>query len=197
MNEKTACWFCKQERPLQQHPVLCEACGKVQRIPPGASPFALLGFEEERFGIRFEEVETRWLKRSRKCHPDRYAMRDAQERRYAVEQMAATNDAFKMLSDCIARGAYLMKARGLPADAMPDEMFLMDMMEAQEAAASPGLNHDEMKSDFESRFSQDQAALEHIFDQPSERTQEAPLILTRLRYYRRVLDALAGRGPEI
>lgn len=197
MNKKTACWSCKHERPLQQHPVLCEVCGKVQRIPPGASPFALLGFAEERFGISFEEVETRWLKRSRKCHPDRYAMRDAQERRYAVEQMAATNDAFKTLSDCIARGAYLMKARGLPADAMPDEMFLMDMMEAQEAAASPGSNHGDMKSDFESRFSKGQAELEYILDRAGEHTQGAPLILTRLRYYRRVLDALTGRGPEI
>jgi curved DNA-binding protein CbpA len=197
MNEKYACWSCEQERPLEQHPVVCESCGKVQRIPPGASPFALLGFEAESFGISFEEVETRWLKRSRKCHPDRYAMRDAQERRYALEQMAAANDAFKTLSQVIARGAYLMQARGLPPDAMPDELFLMDMMEAQEAASSPGPDHLPMKSDFEKRFSEDQAQLEQIFDHASESTDEAPLLLTRLRYYRRVLDALEGRGPEI
>ena len=94
MNETYACWSCGQERPLQQHPVVCDGCGKVQRIPPGASPFALLGFEKELFGISFDDVERQWLKRSRKCHPDRYAMRDAQERRYAVEQMAATNEPF-------------------------------------------------------------------------------------------------------
>jgi DnaJ-domain-containing protein 1 len=169
----------------------------VQCIPPGASPYALLGFEKELFGISFDDVETHWLKRSRKCHPDRYAMRDAQERRYAVEQMAATNDAFKTLSQVIARGAYLMQARGLPADAMPDEEFLMDMMEAQEAAASPGSDHDRMKNDFANRFSQDQAQLEQIFDYASKQAEQAPLLLTRLRYYRRVLDALEGRGPEI
>ena len=197
MNEKYACWSCEQERPVNQHPVLCEGCGKVQRIPPGASPFALLGFEEERFGISFEEVETRWLQRSRKCHPDRYAMRDAQERRYAVEQMATTNDAFKTLSQVIARGAYLMNAQGLPADAMPDEDFLMDMMEAQEAASSPSPDHTLIKDDFENRFSKDQAKLEQIFDHAGDDRSEAPLLLTRLRYYQRVLDALDGRGPEI
>ena len=132
MNETIACWSCKTERPLHQHPVLCPSCGKVQRIPPGASPYAILGIESERFGISFDEVETKWLKRSRRCHPDRYAMKDAQERRYAVEQMAATNEAFKIVGEVIARGAYFLTTRGLPADAMPDEEFLMEMMEALE-----------------------------------------------------------------
>ena len=197
MNETIACWSCETERPINQHPVLCPACGKVQRIPPGASPYAILDIQPERFGVSFEEVEAKWLKRSRKCHPDRYAMRDAQERRYAVEQMAATNDAFKVVSQVITRGAYFMAAKGLPADAMPDEMFLMEMMEAQEAASIPGEDHQQMKNDFEQRFAADQNSLEQIFDQNAEGTEQAPLLLTRLRYYRRVLDALDGRRAEI
>ena len=197
MNDTYACWSCGDQRSLDEHPVLCSSCGSVQRIPPGASPYAILGLGQERFGLSFEEIETLWLKRSRKCHPDRYAMRDAQERRYAVEQMAATNDAFKTLSDVIHRGAYLLSARGMPGDAMPDEFFLMEMMEAQEAAATSGENHAQMKRDFEKRFSDDQSQLEQILDHNTENGAQAPLLLTRLRYFRRILDALEGRGPEI
>lgn len=197
MKDTYACWSCETQRSLQQLPVICPSCDKVQRIPPGASPYAILDIQPERFGVSFEDVEAKWLKRSRKCHPDRYAMRDAQERRYAVEQMAATNDAFKVVSQVISRGAYFMAARGLPPDAMPDELFLMEMMEAQEAATSAGEDHQQMKKDFEKRFADDLKSLEQIFDHGADNVEQAPLLLTRLRYFRRVLDALDGRAPEI
>ena len=54
-----------------------------------------------------------------------------------------------------------------------------------------------MKRDFEKRFSDDQSQLEQILDHNTENGAQAPLLLTRLRYFRRILDALEGRGPEI
>ena len=197
MPPKVLCWSCEKEWEINSQPVTCANCGKVQKIIPNASPYLVLGYETSTFNIDLEELETRWLKRSRRCHPDRFAMRDAAERRYAVEQMAATNDAQKMLSNDIARGAFLVEQRGWPTEVFPPEEFLMDMMEAQESAHDAGPHRASLKADFEARFAADREVLGATLDAGIGTPEEAAGALTRLRYFQRVLDALRGQAPEV
>jgi len=197
MPPKVLCWSCEKEWEMGSQPVICSACGKVQKVAPNVSPYVVFGYDNPSFNLDAEELETRWLRRSRRCHPDRYAMRDAAERRYAVEQMAATNDAYKMLSNDISRGAFLIEQKGWPTDIFPPEEFLMDMMEAQESAHDAGANKVTLQADFEGRFAKDREVLGEVLDAGTGTPEEAAGALTRLRYFQRVLDALKGQAPEV
>ena len=197
MPPKVLCWSCGKEWEIDSQPVTCSECGKVQKVAPHASPYWVLGYDNPQFNLDVEDLEARWLKRSRRCHPDRYAMREAAERRYAVEQMAATNDAFKVLSNDILRGAFLMEQKGWATEVFPPEEFLMDMMEAQESAHDTGANKVSLKANFEARFDKDRMVLVEALDAGVGTAEDAAGALTRLRYFKRVLDALKGQNPEV
>jgi len=196
MTLKIQCWSCEKEWEENSQPITCTHCNKVQKVAPAISPFTVLGFEKPHFDLDEEDLESRWIRRSRKCHPDRYAIRDATERRYAVEQMAATNEAYKLLENVISRGLYLAQEAGLPTETFPPETFLMEMMEAQEIASEGGSDSSALKADMESRFKADCTKLAQVLDQGTGSVEEVPGALTRLRYYRRVLDAIAGARTE-
>ena len=197
MTQNIRCWSCETEWGDDPQPIVCRSCKKVQKIRPGVNPYWVLGYAETPYSLDPEELESRWIKRSRKCHPDRFATREAQERRHAVEQMAATNDAYKILQSDIARGAYLLEQKEWPTEAFPPESFLVEMMEAQEEAHEPSCDRKEMRKRFEARFSADREVLMHALDSGGLAPEEAAAALTRLRYYRRVLDALSEQTPEI
>src|SRR5438270_3927956 len=94
---QSQCWSCGA--PRAQSDALCPACGKVQPPPPAGSQidkFAILGFSQT-FDIEAAAVEEKQRALSRKLHPDKFAREGARERRFALEQTAALNDASRVL----------------------------------------------------------------------------------------------------
>src|SRR6185436_2574693 len=86
-----ACWSCAKDA---EGALSCPHCGVVQPADPRTTPFARLGLPV-RFGVDDKSLERAWLDRSRKVHPDRFAAKSDKERRFAVEQTAALNDAMR------------------------------------------------------------------------------------------------------
>lgn len=103
-----SCWQCRAEvaRALR-----CPACDAVQPPAPGLDHFTRLGLPV-RFGLDAEEVARRHRALMREVHPDRHAHRPPVERRFAVEQAAALNDALRAVRDPLCRAEYLLALRG-------------------------------------------------------------------------------------
>ena len=59
-----------------------------------------------------KDLEKRFYALSRQLHPDLYARKSADERRYAEDASALLNDAYRTLKEPIARAMYLLKLEG-------------------------------------------------------------------------------------
>jgi len=89
-------------------------------------PFQILGLTP-RYRIDAQELRRAWMRKAAQVHPD--AAGSASEGTYA-------NDAFRILSDPIARAHALLQHLGAPTGdqrTMPDG-FLLEMMELREQA---------------------------------------------------------------
>jgi molecular chaperone HscB len=128
---ETRCWSCSTTFDAGTA-LTCPSCGVVAPPHPRATPFARLGVEE-RFDLDAAALERAWLQRSRAVHPDRFARKSDQERRYAAEQTAALNDAWRAIKDPFDRASWLVKSRGVDV-AKLDQRLLMELMEARERA---------------------------------------------------------------
>lgn len=99
-------------------------------------PFATLGIAPS-FDIDLASVERTHRELSRALHPDRYVGASASERRAALEQAVAVNEAWRIVRDPIRRAEALLRLRGVEVGeegepkASPD--FLMEMLEQREA----------------------------------------------------------------
>lgn len=126
------CWSCQAE-VLDEGALVCPACGAVVPPWPGATPFARLGVLPPRFDVDERALERAWLQRSRAVHPDRFARKSDRERRYAAEQTAALNDAWRAIKDPYDRAVWLVRSRALDV-AKLDQRLLVELMEARERA---------------------------------------------------------------
>jgi molecular chaperone HscB len=102
------CWNCGE--PCGEPQAAADACGECGAIvapPKRDDHFAALGLPR-RYALDPAQVRRAYLELSRRFHPDRYGQKTPRERRLAVEKTAALNDAYKTLTDPIARAEYLL-----------------------------------------------------------------------------------------
>ncbi len=209
-----ACWSCGAPRAAPA--ALCEACGKVQPVPPlraGESvlidKFAVLGVARS-FDLEVAALEDRFRAVSRKLHPDRFANKAPVERRHALEQTTRLNDAYRTLKDPAKRGEHLLELRGLKLGADSAQMdpdFLEQMMEDREKLMEAKLSDTGGPAEVarlaagiraqEAQALAKAGALLRALEGPEAATVGLPAIaeqLARLRYYARYLDEVEGRS---
>ncbi len=89
------------------------------------------------FHIDTEELERRYLERSRLVHPDRFVSAPARERVAALQQSMQLNDAYKTLIKPGPRAEYLLSRHGITigGNEQLDPEFLMSVMELREELA--------------------------------------------------------------
>jgi molecular chaperone HscB len=133
---KVICWSCQREAG---EGALCVACGAVQPPRPQASCFEVLGLAPSYF-LEPAAVEERFKDLNRKLHPDRFAQKDARERRMSLEWTTAVNDAYRTLKDPLRRATYFLKTHGIDVEKetgkgamqrLPPE-FLEEVLEQRE-----------------------------------------------------------------
>lgn len=112
---------------------------KLQRLIDFSQDyFALFGLPR-RYRFDPEQLERAYRALQREIHPDRHAADDEAQRRLALQSSARVNEAYRALTDPVARGQYLLSLRGIDAlaetsTALPAD-FLERELERREAVA--------------------------------------------------------------
>lgn len=126
------CPSCEAELEL---PYLCEECGELLRDPPGG----LNAFERFGLPVRYEldreELEARYLRLSRRLHPDRQIGKPAARQSRALILSSALNEAYSLLKDPRQRAEHLLVSCGgksADQDKSTPAAFLMEQMELRE-----------------------------------------------------------------
>lgn len=121
------CGDCQE--PLD-HPLICTHCHHVAAFPIGLSHFDLLGFPEN-FDLDEGLVTERYLELMRKINPDSgMPPGNEQQRHLAQKVLIQVNDAYRVLSDAVTRGEYLLSRMGgadMPSDKRMPEGFWEDL----------------------------------------------------------------------
>ncbi len=161
--------------------------------------FALLGVPR-RWSIDRDALERSYLELAARVHPDRFSGAPPRERRQAMEQSAALNEAYRTLRDPVARAEYLVKLGGIDLDSSDpvhgapqmDQAFLVDMIERREALAQARVDGSAAVDELRDQLEQEMAdvfghAIEAI---ESGETRGAARALVVHRYLQRLLDEI-------
>jgi len=102
------CWNC-HERTLGPH--FCSSCGKLLQLPQGVDYFALFEMPRQLW-IDRSSLEQKFLQLSWKLHPDKFVNASEQERELSLRRSSELNDAYRTLSEPVARVEYLLAIEG-------------------------------------------------------------------------------------
>lgn len=171
----------------------------VSTAAPPVDYFALFRLPE-RYAIDRDQLERRYLDRSREVHPDRFVGADAGQRVKALSATMQLNEAYKILGDDIRRAEYLLACRGLTigGNEQLDPAFLMDVLEAREdlAAAQARGDHKQIIQLEDAMLDRKDAALSRVgalwAEYEAGEAAVLPEIKTQLillRYVARYLEA--------
>jgi len=204
------CWNCRAE--VSPGAFFCPECEYIQPPKPGRSHFEILGIPAS-FHVDRARLEKAYKKRSRRLHPDRFAMGTPRERRFSLEHTTALNDAWRILRDPLKRSEYLLGLWGRPtaessqAPLPPD--FLETIMELRENIGEAAMDGDQtvlsslldrvgaMWADVFAALRSSFAELEASEGQLSaEKLDHAAGLLHRLRYLNNIL-AEYDRVPDL
>lgn len=176
------CWSCGQETDQ----VLCQHCHKIQP-PRHDNAFACLGLQPS-FDLELPSLEKAYIQAQRMVHPDRFAQASKQEKVYASQQSAATNDAYQSLKDPILRAQLLLKLVGfshpnIEHQTLDDQELLMEVLELREnlAAINSQAQLDHIQQHLTSLFDENVASMSGAFCNLDY--ARAGQLLNRLRYF--------------
>jgi len=105
--------------------------------------FARLGVERS-YALDLDELERRYLERSKQVHPDRFVGRPAGERVAAMSQAMDLNKAYKALRKPLSRAEHLLElyGRSIGHNETLEPQFLMEVLEAREELAEAKMEGD-------------------------------------------------------
>jgi len=155
--------------------------------------FALLGVPQG-----FDEpaaLDEKFRELSRRLHPDRVPK---EQRRKAVEQMTAVNDAYKTLKDPVRRAEHLLALRGVNGEPRMSPEFLEQTLEDREKleeAKESGSSLEPLAQTVRQKRDETLSSVKRLVE-GGELAQAAEM-LARMKYYARYLDEVEGRAAEI
>ncbi|HBP17889.1 MAG TPA: Fe-S protein assembly co-chaperone HscB [Planctomycetes bacterium] len=166
------CPRCEAELEL---PYLCEGCGELLRDPPGGlNAFERFGLPV-RYELEREELEARYLRLSRRLHPDKQIGKPAARQSRALILSSALNEAYSLLRDPRQRAEHLLVSSGgktADQDKSTPAAFLMEQMELREELEAAQAKQDSAAlANFSERAQREQGAcyeaLKGIFADPA------------------------------
>lgn len=93
--------------------------------------FALFQLPEQ-FNIDIKQLEQNYHLLAAQCHPDKFAASSSFEQKQAMMMAATVNEAYRILCNPLDRAAYLLRQKGIDADApehthFPAEFLIQQM----------------------------------------------------------------------
>ncbi|MBF0138285.1 MAG: Fe-S protein assembly co-chaperone HscB [Magnetococcus sp. DMHC-1] len=174
--------------------------------------FALFGMPPA-FQVDRNQLDTVYREKQQLFHPDRFALRSIQERRYSLEQVTQLNEAWRTLRDPLQRGEYLLRLleggdlspspAGNEENMAGDPEFLLEVMEMREALAMITPSHATasqqlaaLRQDVEQRIAAEISAVNDALtaawaeSSASSAREHAKRHIKRLRYHKRFVEEL-------
>ena len=191
------CWSCGAERG---EAAFCTSCSLIQPVSPRLGYFEALGLEPS-MQVDRKALDAAFREVSKKVHPDRFPRDEPEQRKMALAHTEIVNQGYRALKDPLKRAEYLLERRGVSLsgehDKVEDPMFLMTMLEKQEAleeTTDPDAVQS-AKAETKARQKKLLALLAGWHDRAEGTDAEARAALIELRYLARMLE-LVGRKEE-
>ena len=153
--------------------------------------FALLGVPQG-----FDEpqgLDEKFRELSRKLHPDRVAK---EQRRKAVEQMTAVNDAYKTLKDPVRRAEHLLALRGVNGEPRMSPEFLEQTLEDREKLEEAKASGQSLEPLAQAVRRKRDETLQQVKELAATDPAAAAERLARMKYNARYLDEVEGRAAD-
>jgi molecular chaperone HscB len=106
----------------------CPACGKIQPLPGGADYFSFFGLPQK-LSINLTELEQKFHSLSWKLHPDNFMRASESERQLSLDRSSQLNDAYRTLSDPVARVEYLLGLAGMRKEGQKKQQAPPELLE--------------------------------------------------------------------
>ncbi|KAL1821198.1 hypothetical protein ACET3Z_016067 [Daucus carota] len=190
------CWNCNAAAAESTTPFLfCQPCRAVQPVDHSIDYFQIFSLEKK-FDIDDENLERKYKDWQKKLHPDLVHSKSKEEREYAAEQSARVIDAYRTLTDALARAMYIMRLAGVEVDeeqTVSESELLCEIMEIREAveeAADPqALN--EIKAQMQQKLEVWGESFANAFQ--NKNYEEAQKSIQRMTYYKRVNEEIVKK----
>ncbi|KAK1404641.1 Iron-sulfur cluster co-chaperone protein HscB, mitochondrial [Heracleum sosnowskyi] len=189
------CWNCTAVASGITPFLFCQSCRAVQPVDHSIDYFHIFSLEKK-FDIDDENLERKYKDWQKKLHPDLVHSKSKEEREYAAEQSARVIDAYRTLTDALARAMYIMRLAGVEVDeeqTVSESELLSEIMEIREAveeAADPqALN--EIKAEMQQKLRVWGESFAKAFQ--NKDYEEAQKSIQRMTYYMRVNEEIVKK----
>ena len=199
------CWSCEKNAG---EGMLCSGCGAVQPPDPSVDHFRVLGVERK-FDLDLADLEQRYKELTKIVHPDRFARADSRARMASLERTVQLNQAWRTLSQPVARAEYLLSLGGIEIGEGSDNQrtdrvasrvtqpvdtaLLMEVMEMREALAEARTSGDsarmaELTAEVQTRHDKEMVQVAAEFSKAQPDLTAITTRLSSVRFYRRFLE---------
>ncbi|KAM1948154.1 hypothetical protein ACFX15_008381 [Malus domestica] len=188
------CWNCSAS-PEAVPFLLCSCCRCIQPVDKSVDYFQIFGLERK-YDTKVDDLEGKYKAWQKKLHPDLVHTKSEKEREYAAEQSARVIDAYRTLSQPLARAIYILKLEGVDVDeeeTLSESELLTEILEireaVEEAADSQALN--EIQSQMKEKLKHWSDVFTNAFR--SCNFGEALKAIRRMTYYERVNESVVKK----
>ncbi|WWD19628.1 Fe-S protein assembly co-chaperone HscB [Kwoniella shandongensis] len=215
------CPSCHRQIPLPLSP--CPSCSTLLPLPSTLShhsllylsspilpssqskqfdiPTELASLPANGYGLDKADLRSKWVRRQRELHPDKYSSKGDKEVDMARELSGRVNEAYNVLGDELKRAEYLLSIHQQgpeETDKIDDPLLLAEILEAREELEEAS-NQDEIESIRASnreKVSEIISSLTDAFSQKPPNLEEAKTLAVQLRYWQGLEKAAKERVVE-
>ena len=115
LTNQLSCWKCNYSHSSE---IICPSCASIQCANCSTeqmSYFQIFKLNES-FDIKVKDFKPYYIKLQSLLHPDKFVSSSQLEKDYSTTQSALINKAYKILSEPIKRGLYMLKLHGYELD---------------------------------------------------------------------------------
>ncbi|XP_050379582.1 LOW QUALITY PROTEIN: iron-sulfur cluster co-chaperone protein HscB homolog [Argentina anserina] len=181
------CWNCTAAASTTPF-LLCPSCRCIQTV----DYFQIFRLERKYDSVE-GTLEGKYKEWQKKLHPDLVHSKSEKEREYAAEQSARVIDAYRTLSNPLARAIYILKLEGVDIDeeeTLTDLDLLSEIMEIREAVeeASDAQALNQIQTQMQEKLKEWSNNFSKTFE--SRNFEEAVKAIRHMTYYERVMKKL-------
>ncbi|GAY32876.1 hypothetical protein CUMW_004540 [Citrus unshiu] len=190
----TTCWNCN-EAPKAAPFLFCESCRSVQPVDHSVDYFQIFGLEKK-YEIGNEKLEGKYKDWQKRIHPDLVHSKSEKEREYAAEQSGRVIEAYRTLTNPLARAIYILRLEGVEVnedETVSEPELLMEIMEIREAVedAADSQTLKEIQSQMQEKLIHWGNSFADAYQ--NRNFDEARVCIRRMTYYHRVNEEIAKK----